>query len=57
MNMRAKHGCYMNIVENWEKKTIKALKINHGHEYLLKIFKNLYDEKLIQRQSISSRTP
>ena len=47
----------MNIVENWEKKTIKALKINHGHEYLLKIFKNLYDEKLIQRQSISSRTP
>ena len=41
--------CYMNIVKNWKEKTITALRINHGHEYPLKSFKNLYDEKEIQR--------
>ena len=42
----------MNIVKNLKEKTITTLRINHGHEYPLKSFKNLYDEKEIHSRMV-----
>ena len=47
----------MNLVENQTKRTIKTLKTNHGHEYLSEQFKELCDEKGIQRQLTIYHTP
>ena len=41
---------YMRLVENQLDKSIKALKTDHGHEYLSEQFKELCDEKGIKRQ-------
>ena len=41
---------YMRLVENQLDKSIKALKTDHGCEYLSEQFKELCDEKGIERQ-------
>ena len=40
----------MRLVENQLDKSIKALRIDRGHEYLSEQFEELYDEKGIARQ-------
>jgi transposase InsO family protein len=40
---------YMSMVENQLNKSIKALRIDHGREYLLEQFKRLCDEKGIKK--------
>jgi hypothetical protein len=39
----------MSMVENQLNKSIKALRIDHGREYLLEQFKRLCDEKGIKK--------
>ena len=47
----------MRLVENQLDKSIKALRTDHGHEYLSEQFKELYDEKGIARQLTMPYTP
>ena len=47
----------MRLVENQLDKSIKALKTDHGHEYLSEKFKGLCDENEIARQLTMSYTP
>ena len=48
---------YMRLVENQLDKSIKALKTDHGREYLSKQFKEFCDEKGIARQLTMPYTP
>ena len=47
----------MRLVENQLDKSIKALRTDHGHEYLSEQFKELCDEKGIARQLMITYTP
>ena len=47
----------MKLVENQLDKSIKALKTDHGREYLFEQFKELCDEKGIARQLTMPYTP
>ena len=48
---------YINLVENQLDKRIKMLRTNRGREYLSDEFKQLCDDKGIDRQLIIPRTP
>ena len=48
---------YMRLVENQLDQSIKALKTDRGCEYLSEQFKELYDEKGIERQLTMPHTP
>ena len=47
----------MSLVENQSGRTIKALRTDRGREYLSELFKQLCDEKGIQRQLTIPYTP
>ena len=48
---------FIKLVEYQTKRTIKTLRTDHGCEYLSKKFKELCDEKRIQRQLMIPHTP